>query len=636
MKPRKASLPLDQDSPARHLGRVLFLCAALALCSSASAQWNSSYTLCAPQYTGVPFTYKPPAVNGTFVSAFGGNVDNDTGWTGAFRYVLWDGSPMPDGDGAFQVLQDNTTNHIYLSFQMKNDPTYDNESSIILAFDPDNQVLSDGITHPNLQRIIIHPVIGGVGATDPMGAIPPGSVEYWKGWVAGTGPGTGWGVVNPVQQPPLPATFVQVVAQSPVYTGVPGEYTWDVEVEIDNSVLGLPAAPKNFGMYVNMVRIDSSTSPYTDTQFSWPAITPLGISLPPGAEVVLEGNSLPATSMWGTGSLATSCSGVYISPGDITGNHGGTISLNDPNQFSVLMHNSGTRNAQQVFATFQIANYGLPGPDDWVRPGEAFSDPTTHTSNLIPNDPLPSAISPPTTSVNAGTTASLSTGMWTPSTVDTAVGSGSTQTEEQYYQATPDTCIRVLLNSLAPDTTFSVRTTWENFETGTTSVFKHNATVGTKGYKLPPGAANQEFNLMLTHVYTPASTDSTALARDPNKGNSEFKEMVHGCRMTGGHLVILKKKFDDCEDVGSFGYDLTHRGPVKGFTDSLAGDGLEKRGLGYHLVVAPGKKATITTTVMSNTGGWTLCGHSTAGGAFILLSGVFGFGILLYRPRRKE
>jgi hypothetical protein len=616
---------------------LLLLWAAAILCSTASAQWNAAYTLCPPQYTGVPFTYQPPAVNSTFVSTFHGDVDNDTGWTGAFRYVLSNGTLVPDG--AFQMIQNSSAHQIYMSFQMKHDPTFDTEDSIVVAFDPDQ-------TNPNKQRLIIHPLVGktagtpgqGVGATDPTGKIPAGQVEYWKGYT----PGSGW--LNFQADP----AFVTVVAQS-VTNGA--DSSWDVQIEIDNTVLGLPAAPTSFGVYVNMVRIDSSAAPgpNTDTQFTWPAGTPLKF-LPPGSEVVLEGDSLPDASSWGTGSLATTCSGVNISHSDITGNHGGKISLNQPNQFSVLMHNSGPRTANQVFATFQIANYGLPSPDDWARPGEVFN-------NLITLDPLPSDASPPSTvSVGSGGgTATLSTGLWTPGS-NHAVDGSTPLTEHDYYQATPDTCIRVILSSLATDTTFSVRTSWNNFQTGTTSEFKHTAVVGTKGYKLARGATNHEFNLAVTNDYTPACVEPGLIAKYPRLRQSRFTEVIHGCRFTGNHLIIRKNKFNDCDDVGSYGYDLQHEGPVKGFTEKLSGPGLKKneKGNSYHLVVQPGQKAQITTTVVSqggtqgggheggghegggHEGGGKVCGQVNKPQAGAAVAGMFLIGLLTLVPSRKK
>jgi hypothetical protein len=625
MNPSKTSL--NEGSRTGFWSRsLLLLWAAAILCPTASAQWNAGYTLCAPQYTGVPFTYKPPAVDATFVTTFLGDVDSDTGWTGAFRYVLSNGTLLPDG--AFQIIQDSTSHQIYLSFQMKHDPTFDTEDSIVLGFDPDHLVLGDGITHPNMQRLIIHPVVGGVGATSGDGSILPGQIEYWKGWVQGSG----W------QNSQTAPAFVTVVARSALN---PGDNSWDVQVKIDNAVLGLPASPTPFGIYVNLIRIDSTIPPNTDTQFTWPASAPLKLLIP-GSEVVLEGDSLPDTANWGTGSLATTCSGVNISYSDITSNHSGVISLNNPNQFSVLMHNTGASAAGQVFATFQIANFGLPSAEDWMRPGELFS-------NLIPGDPLPSDPSPPTVGIGSGGgTNTLSTGSWVLGA--NPAKDGSTPLDEHdFYQANSHQCIRVVLSSLASDTIFSVRSSWNNFGVGNTSEFKDTAMVGTKGYKLPEGAKNHEFNLAVTSDYTPACMEPGLIAKNPDLRYSWFMKVVHGCRITGNHVVISKKKFADCEDVGSYGYNLRHEGAVKGFTDNLSGPGLEKRGKGnsYHLTVAPGQKAMLATTVVSQGGAKgggrevggghpPACGETNKRQGGAAAAGLILIGLFTFFPSRKK
>lgn len=637
-------------------GRLALLVSAAAMVPSmALAQWNSSYTLCAPQYTGVPFTYRPPAADPAAACTqaapcfysnvpnapnFQGNTDLDTGWTGAFRYVSSAGTvssmppynvnPATTPDAAFQINQDSAGHFIYMSFQVNNDPSFDTEDAIVLGFDPDNKVNGDGITHPDMWRFIIYPLVGGGnGATDAHGKLPAGGIAYWKGWVKGTGWPNGRNTDPP---------FVTAVAHS---TGVSPTLSWDVQIRIDTTALGLPAAPTPFGIYVNMVRVNSTTSPNTDTEFMWPNETPLGLLIP-GSEAVMEANSLPDPSQWGTGSLATSCTGVNISYSDITGSHGSTISLNQPNQFSVLIHNSGVRQANQVFATFQIANYGLPAPDDWARPGEVFN-------NLITNDPLPSDASPPTVNIGGGGgTATMSTGLWTPGP-NHAVDGSTPLTEHDYYQATPDTCIRVILSSLATDTIFSVRSSWNNFETGNTSTFKHTATVGTKGYRRADNAAaaNEEFLLTVAHDYTPACEDRALFGKYPDLGYSVYRKVVHGCRVTGRRLVIKEKKFDECEDVGTFGYNLRHQGRVQNFTDDLTGEGLQKTKTGYHLVVAAGKKAALTTTVVSHGGhegggeggpgnGKPPCGEGNKkqGGAGAV--GILLIGLLTFTHSRKR
>ncbi len=566
----------------------------------------TSARVCFPQFTGVPFTYKPPAVDtlGTFVNAstgFAGDIDRDTGWTHGFRYVLSNGTSA--ADGAVQAIQDSSS-AIYLGFQIKGDMSFDPEDSIVVGFDPDG-------TGPNMQRLIVHPV--GSGATDPNGNVVSANVSYWKGYDATQPPASRWGTATH-------PTTVTTVAHS-------GSASWDVEVKIDKLLLNLPAAT-DFRMYVNLVRVNSIGG--TDTQFTWPPVTPLRPAIQ-GNETLLEGDSLPLTTRWGTASLATSCSGVNISYSDITSNHNGVISLNDPNgnQFSVVLHNSGTP-ANGVKAWFQIANYGLPAPDEFVIPGAAFNN------NSI-NLPTPTDPAGPITVPGGGGTATLSTGFWK---IGTNVVSGVT--EHDYYQAHPDMCIRVALDSGVPNTVFSVQSSWNNFSVGTTSEFVHDAVVGTKGYKLNRGQQQHEFDLTVTRDMTPACRDRALIARYPDLRYAQLDYVVHGCRHTGEYLVINGKKFENCESVGAFGYQLRHDGSVKEFKDELTGKGLERAGHdGYRLSIAPGKDAVLRTRVVSagGEGGSErgLCGQFIRPGVgAMLFFGIVVVGFAAYRPRNKH
>jgi hypothetical protein len=575
---------------------------------------KSQTNLCVPQYTGVPFTYSPPDVTG-FAMDFSGNVDLDTGWNGAFRYVLWNGTPAPDG--AVQSIQDNTKKYLYFSAQIKNDPTFDGEDSIILAFNPDNvNASTPGQLYPNLQRLIIHPVVGGVGANDPNGLLPAGAIEYVKGYTAGpSGPGSGsWPAVS------LDPPWITVRARS---AGA-GPFSWDVEVLIDNSNPSGPNLPTNskFGLYVNLVRVDSSVNPNA-TQFTWPASTQLAVPLSP-VPAILEADSLPATTSWGAATLRSglSCTGVHFAPSDIQSNHSGVIALNKPNQFSVTLYNSGTSDAQNVSALFQIANYGLPAPFDWVRPGEA-------ASNLIPNDP----VTAPKISGGGGSV-TLSTGSWQPGN-NIMQGTNPPVTEQQYYQAHPDTCIRVRLDSTTPDTTFLNQSAYENFLVQNASEFTHKVTVGTNGYKLVEGQPQHDFNLFITRNETKQCID----AGTPNQRIvSQLVYEVNACHQTGQFLMIKKHKFAICDSVGAFAYGLKHEGDVSRWADELVGESLKQvNSRTYRLSVPPGQSAVLTTRIVPKgpAGKPSPCGKREKPGAVsVLLLAVSFLGGVVYRPRR--
>jgi hypothetical protein len=594
--------------PSRKQARYLFgfLMALVAIGAPLSA---GAQRLCFPQYTGVPYTWVPPAVDGTFVSTFNGDVDKDTGWTNGFRYVLSNGTPATDG--SVQAVQDSSNHFIYLAFQIRNDSSFDTEDSVVIGFNPDNT--GPGVAGANMQRIIIHPVVGGAGATDPNGHLAAGQIEYAKGYNPGTG---GW------PAPTLDPPFITAVAQS---AGAVPPLVWNLQVRIKSDVTGLNLPGGDFGMYINLVRVANAG---TDTQFTWPPATPLIVPIQ-GTEILLEGDSLPLTNAWGTASLATSCSGVRVS--SISTNHAGVISLNQPNQFSAVVTNTGTKNANNIKATFQIANFGLPAPEEWRRPGELHN-------NLIPNDPVG-----PLPVNGMGGTNTFTTGSWTLGTNASIDPVNIPQNEHDFYAINNHghECIRVTLDSTDPDTVFGVQSSWSNFNFGNTSEFTHEATIGTKGYKLREGQNQLQFDLTVNRQVIPGCTDKCALANNPEQGRSKLNYVVTGCRRTGQFLVINKKKFENCEDAGAFGFGLSHDGPVKDFTDELLGEGLEKgKDNSYHISIAKGKQAVLRTHVVSipvtppkppNCGK----GDIRSAGIF-LFSGLFVFGIVVFRPRKRK
>jgi hypothetical protein len=372
-------------------------------------------------------------------------------------------------------------------------------------------------------------------------------------------------------------------------------------------------------MYINIVRVENGG---TDTQFTWPPSTPLVVPIQ-GTEVLLEGDSLPPTNQWGTASLGTSCTGVSVT--SVSSNHAGVISLNQPNIFSAVVTNSGTKSADHVKATFQIANFGLPAPNEWRTPGFLHN-------NLIGNDPDgPRVVSP------SGGMTTFNTGSWTLGTNPSRDSSVTTLNEHDFY-ATNNAgheCIRVALDSTDPDTVFSVQSSWNNFNFGNTSEFSHPATIGTKGYRIPEGQNQVAFDLHVIRQLTLACTDKCALANNPDQGRSKLNYIVTGCRRTGTFLVIRGKKFENCENAGAFGFGLAHDGLVKDFTDELLGEGLQKgQNNTYHIAVPRGKQAVLTTHVVSIPA---KCGNQNprVAGMF-LFSGLFVLGFVVLWPRKRK
>ena len=597
---------LKNRRPAIYLWMLMMGLLVILGAPSANAQ-----RLCFPQFVGMPYDWKPPAVDATFVTSFNGDADRDTGWVRGFRYVLSNGTPA--ADGSVQAVRDSGNHVIYLGFKIQNDTTYDGEDSVVIGFNPNNA--GPGVADAAMQRIIIHPVVGGVGATDAAGHLPAGQIEYAKGY----DPGASGGWTSTTTDP----AFITAVAQS---AGVSPSLTWNLQVRIKTDATGLNLPAGDFGMYINMVRVENGG---TDTQYTWPPNTPLKVPLIQGAEVLLEGDSLPNANLWGVTNLTGTCTGVSVA--SVSTNHAGVISLNQPNQFSAVVNNTGTKDAPHITATFEIANFGLPAKDDWLIPGHLHSNP-------IGGDPVGSLDVPP-----GGGTQTFSTGTWTLGTNPSIDPVNVPQNEHDFYANNNNghECIRVRLNSSDPDTVFNTQSSWNNFNFGTTSEFSHDATIGTKGYRLAQGQNQVQFDLHVIRKLTLACTDKCSLINNPDAGLSKLNYVVTGCRRTGTFLVIKKKKFENCEDAGAFGFGLTHDGLVSDFTDELLGEGLQKaENNKFHISIAPGKQAFIRTHVVSlpvTVPPPPKCGktNSRVAGMF-LFSGLFVFGIIVFWPRKRK
>ncbi len=412
-------------------------------------------TLCFNPSVGVPGVSGPPTVNGV--------IAGDLGWTDSFRYLFVNGSTVPDTIA--QGIKDN--NNLYLSFEVNNDTSFDDNDVIVLTFDP-----GDGPS--NHRRIHIFPVFQGVGAA--VGGAPR-EVDYWTD-------SSTWNT-NAATKIVNPAWLVNNIRVASASSGASQNH-WYVEMKIP--ITGAPSAGAatdtginfpasgTFGFYMDVIRVATSAGSSTAAERVWP----------PGAPTIfpfLEANT-PAPGTWGKGTLGGSiCNGVSVYSSTIITNNTppSVISLNSSNIFSALVYNTTTNAtgtfiaANKVKATFKIANWGIPGASNWALV-PAAGNPTSSSAA--------SATIPAATMMAAGTS-TLSTGAW--------VLGAQTQTP---FAANTHQCILVELDSDDPGTVFVNKSAWTNMDFAVTaSPFEASAKVGTKGYKLPPGQDSHEFIL---------------------------------------------------------------------------------------------------------------------------------------------
>src|SRR5258708_2092406 len=91
-------------------------------------------------------TESVPSFTTTGPPIIDGNVDDDKGWNEAFRYTFDNGTS--DYGAAFQGNKD--AQFLYLSWQVRNDTVFDQNSFVVFAFDPDG-------TGNNIRRYYIFP-----------------------------------------------------------------------------------------------------------------------------------------------------------------------------------------------------------------------------------------------------------------------------------------------------------------------------------------------------------------------------------------------------------------------------------------------------------------------------------------------
>jgi hypothetical protein len=528
---------------------ALLMAALFAMPANAS---NPRATWCFPQVTW--FGGAAPVMDGT--------IDADLGWRGGYRYIYNSATNgTPQNDAVMQGVTDGK--NVYLSFEIHKPVPFSNNDQIMVAFDPDGNA-----SHQQLFEI--NPVLIGQNTTGlPTGA-PPQVLAYWVGSSTFSGP--------PISTPSQPAWVQNIKASGARLLTSDGPtdylYTFELQIPIDpagTNGIALPAAA-NFGMYLNVIRIDDATN--TDWQASWPpSADPVGLDLVP-----------PASSEWGTTSFTGACNGVSVVAGSITdtiqpgATSGTTLVEGDgtSNTFNVQIQNStidgktGTPVlAPQIQPTFLIYNMGIPSLAEWA--------------------PVPSATNPPgPQDINASSPASFNSGVWT-------IATGSTLFND--YQQHPHQCIQVRLNAVPPSTSGSPGQTPASAMTCNvasppsqcssasivTNAMVQNmnfaavpsghmmrgfiAEIGTKGYALPLGKEDQLFDLRVNTAAYSATEGNRGVAAvrlagtDITVGSGDqLLWTVHGYRHLGKYLKIRGTTYETLGYAGSFGYALNYEG----------------------------------------------------------------------------
>jgi hypothetical protein len=646
-------------------------------CALAFQSVGAQPQLCFPQVTGLPvktgssysFPNNPPIIPSATCTSTScpTQPEADTGWFNAFRYTVEQGTTVPNqpADGAFQAIAQGSK--LYFSFEINGESgtspnPYDYVVLAFANFPPGGQPPSTGAVYT---WITLSGPFAATASNLPQ-AVPPGNISVWQ-----SNDPTSWG--KTVSTGPFP--WLQA-GMSAAVDPVSETYSWWVVVSIDNSVSGGPQIPTSgqFPILVDLIRGDGVS--LTDEQSTF-NVASLAATSPDASN--------PALTVWPIATLSSSgCSGVSISSGDITNTIAGTptdnVSYTNPNTFQVKVHNSGAVAADQITATFKIADFGLPAPNNWqvlgfdvcsVSPTPAGCS-GTHSGDPVANNPvtgvgmganLPAAVTTPTGSCADGTgnqCATIAAGAWT---------LGASNAAFYKFDDNQHQCVRADLASMAGGVTFVHNSAWNNFQfSATASKFTGSAKVSAE-YPAVGASGQQTFRLGVKKRPMNGEAGQKILANVGRKAadsrggdvSNYLSYVVEGCRFNGQTLKVPKhetgtsgngytKEFitlNDCDGVGSYGYLVRHDGPVDTWNSNLtaSGDGVSLKVSAtdantFTLTIPQGQVVQVVTNVNPSTGTGTGGGTRSGGNGFpvwwwlILLLIVLIVLLLLFRRKK--
>jgi hypothetical protein len=617
--------------PVRLISGFLVMLALLSVSSSVARAAD----LCLPRHRGVPYDPDPPAIDSI--------IQADVGWRGAARLTYGDGTIQPHV--AFQTLKHRTEDYIYLSFEVRNDTTFDNTDLIILNF----RASSVGGTAADDRRIFIYPLCDGTGAAesecanlvDDEPAISgksnrtPREVHVWKD-------SSGW---QEILESPTDAIGTLKNFEIKVGSFQDGSANaWNLEIRLPTSTANGGTDWINFAddflFYFNVIRTCDETAcpPWGEAlEFRWPREAP---------EVGDFVDSYPfAPDEWGEATRAAGavCKGVWLTSSDIgtTNTPASRIQYTGPpndftNTFFARVSNDtevdGVPQAvEDVKVTFKLANWGIPGHDEWTK--IEVADPACPNTSNENN---------PTCSKDIAAAAADGTPGATTFNLEWQVPDADIPN----YQARPHQCILVQL-SADSDANIVTSSVHRNMDFVAASRFERNAEISAKGYGEPPEGSDgkHEFILGITKsirryehkgefyfpidILLPPDAGSTVAASHAmrKKGGAHgalFNEIIqnlmpipasvagenvqeamtwalHAYRKTGRTVTIKGRTYPIVDPVGGFGYVASHSGAVSEWTSRLTDDGDDLKPTNqqdrYTIAIPPEQVRTVKTII---------------------------------------
>jgi hypothetical protein len=568
-----------------------------------------SAKICFRNHVGLPGQPNPPTIDGfiepeDFVEAGFGTTPSqvDTGWTGAARitYVADTAVGAVRPLTVFQGLKDNSQNFIYLSFVVRRDTQFNDNDCIVLVLRPSFPSPGDA-KDGSERRIHIFPNSEGIGVVGSSPNNNPNNTEYYR-WNSGTSSWQNMGA----------GSVSNVTIKCLSWDLGVNNKNWSVEVQLPTTIAGGGAnwidLTTSFGFYYNVIRLCTGTecsfnpTPFDggSFQFTWPRANYMT-----GDGLITGVNSLeqaPIPLNWlgqaflGNVAGCTGVEGVKFQDGaNSIGVLSGGVITNQiekftPNSFVARVINTALTPAQNVQASFRIANWGIGAGDN-------------NKWNLVPA----------TSGTNPSTPTLIAAGG---APIDLTMQWKLSPAEQNLYAQPPTPahpldshqCIWVLLDSVqAVD--FVESSMRRNCNFVSLSEHEQAAEISGDGYPSPPdGAVDQEMVLIVSQMrrgrlvrkdesknFNQRSSERLTTGKSFSAGTS-FRDpsgilgylsvllrnvitgftvvydwiwVTDGYRKTEFELTVDGKRHRIYEPVGAFGYIAEHEGLVSGWDQSV-------------------------------------------------------------------
>jgi hypothetical protein len=576
------------------------------------------YVLFTP-HRNLPYTSggPPPVIDGTVTTDFDTYTLGDTGWNQAHLILYQDGT-IPHV--AFQSLCDRSDDFLYMSFEVRNDGSVDDEDVILLAFSGD----TSAATPADDLILLIYPFSTDGQAPDEDFYAAQVRLKTWNSATSE------WEWEN--------LTGSQADANYDLEAKVKSNFSspdaWNVELKIPTSpTTGGPdwiTINNQFLFYFNVFRVYDTGTSKDVSEFYWPqAIT--------GVLGEVE-NYDYNPGVWGEAiqgyTDVTAYNGLYFTRNDIkvtptidgvTGSAGRDITLPDCadadttndsviNMFEVTLYNDfkvEKETGPEYYAlkdlqiAFSIAKWwGIPGPTDWIKIPSHLDTPPVDNPVTGGTIGAGSDSAPATSTITLDW--NIACGESTPDPTDL-----DDDTAIANYQPPDDhQCVYVeILGALVDDPTATApelqpvniltRGIYQNMDFVTASELKRKAVISGRGYGSPLGGSDKHrFTIIVSkHDWAREGEKGKRLSVSGSTTSTSYLYWsASGYRHTGQSVIIKGKPFELVEPAGSFGYVVEHEGEVNRWVDDIEG-AKEVAEDTYELEIPPEAVASVITHI---------------------------------------